>query len=82
MGQSVGRSNGGKSNGSVIFSFVDGYVWASWPGSDSIVRMGRYDIVIASMQDFLAQDELAERLANGGVRSTGPVPPGEASAFR
>jgi hypothetical protein len=52
-------------NGDVIFSFVDGFVWASWPGGVSMVRVGRYETVIASMQDFLAQCELGERLANG-----------------
>ena len=52
-------------NGDVIFSFVDGFVWASWPGTISLVRLGRYEAVTAMMRDFLAQCELGERLANG-----------------
>ena len=55
----------GKAHGDVIFSFVDGFVWASWPGAVSVVRVGDYEAVIAAMRDFLAQCELGERLANG-----------------
>ena len=52
-------------NEDIIFSFVDGFVWASWPGTISLVRLGRYETVTAMMQDFLAQCELGERLAKG-----------------
>ncbi|MGE5062450.1 MAG: hypothetical protein ACM3IG_00095 [Myxococcales bacterium] len=50
----------------IIFSSRDGYVWASWPESDLSVRLGRHDSVAAMMQNFLAQDALAERLAERG----------------
>src|SRR5690349_16456165 len=50
----------------IIFSSRDGYVWASWPESDLSVRLGRHDCVAAMMQNFLAQDAVAERLAERG----------------
>lgn len=48
----------------IVFSFVDGFVWANWPGTVSKVRLGRYGPVAAMMRDFLSQGELAERLEN------------------
>jgi len=48
----------------VIISFLDGFVWLSWMGSESKVKVGRYDPVVAAMRDFLAQCELGERLIN------------------
>ena len=49
----------------VIFSSLDGYVWASWPNAEGAVRLGRSTVVTAMMLDFIAQEELARRLANG-----------------
>ena len=49
--------------GAIVFSFVDGAVWASWPGQEASVKLGAYDAVTYMMRDFLAQCELAERLA-------------------
>ena len=46
----------------IIFSLLDGYVLASWPGTDASVRLGRHELVAAMMQDFLAQDALGRRL--------------------
>ena len=46
----------------IIFSLNDGYVLASWPGSDASVRLGRHEMVAAMMEDFLAQDALGRRL--------------------
>ena len=46
----------------IIFSLHDGYVLASWPGSDASVRLGRHEMVAAMMEDFLAQDALGRRL--------------------
>ena len=46
----------------IIFSLLDGYVLASWPGTDASVRLGRHDKVAAMMEDFLAQDALGRRL--------------------
>lgn len=60
MGPSLNASNDCDSN--VIFSFVDGFVWASWPGAVSMVRVGSYETVKTAMLDFLAQCEVAERL--------------------
>ena len=68
MGQSISRYNrnsGANLDEGVIFSFVDGFVWASWPGTDSVVRIGRYETVLAAMHDFVAQCELGDRLLNG-----------------
>jgi hypothetical protein len=61
-------SNDGEPNGQVIFSYLDGFVWASWPGAVSMVRVGEYEMVIAAMQDFLAQCEVGERLAKASPR--------------
>lgn len=47
----------------IIFSSRDGFVWASWPESDAVVRLGRQNIVSAMMQDFLEQNALGKRLA-------------------
>jgi hypothetical protein len=68
MGQSITSSAGydpADLEGEVIFSFVDGFVWASWPGTVATVRVGGYGSVTAAMRDFLAQGELGDRLANG-----------------
>jgi len=46
----------------IIFSLLDGYVLASWPGTDASVRLGRHELVAAMMEDFLAQDALGKRL--------------------
>jgi len=46
----------------IIFSSLDGYVWASWPNSNATIRLGRHDMVAAMMQDFLDQDSLGRRL--------------------
>ena len=56
--------------GHVIFSCIDNFVWASWPGAVSMVRVGGYEAVTAAMREFLAQGELGERLANGTPRTT------------
>ncbi len=70
MGRSMSRSDDWRDPDSdVIFSFLDGFVWASWPGAASMIRMGRYDAAIAAMRDFLAQCELGDRLANGTTKS-------------
>jgi hypothetical protein len=68
MGQSItssARYDSRDPDGEVIFSFVDGFVWASWPGTVATVRVGGYESVTAAMRDFLAQSELGDRLANG-----------------
>ena len=57
------RDEGAEPELEIIFSSRDGYVWASWPESNATVRLGRHRIVAAMMQDFLAQDALAQRLA-------------------
>ena len=46
----------------IIFSERDGYVLASWPGTNASVRLGRREMVAAMMEDFLAQAELGKRL--------------------
>lgn len=46
----------------IVFSSEGGFVWASWPATDVVVRLGNYERVIEVMQDFLAQDVLAGRM--------------------
>ena len=53
--------------GHVIFSLVDGTVWANWTGKSASVELGDYDTVTHMMRDFLAQCELGERLAGRKV---------------
>ena len=48
----------------IVFSFVDGAVWASWPSQGGAVKLGPYDAVTYMMRDFLAQCDLAQRLAS------------------
>jgi hypothetical protein len=51
------------SEGSIIFSLVDGSVWASWPGASASVKLGRHETVRCLMSDYLSESELGERLA-------------------
>jgi hypothetical protein len=51
------------SSEAVVFSLLNGFVWASWPGASGSVRLGRYEGVVDMMRDFLAQSELGDRLA-------------------
>jgi len=46
----------------IIFSLEDGQAWASRPGLGIRVRLGPEAEVTEMMHDFLAQQELAERL--------------------
>ena len=55
----------------VIFSLVDGSVWASWPGAPARVRLGEYQGVASMMRDFLAQCEIAERLLDHNSSDSG-----------
>jgi hypothetical protein len=48
--------------GAIIFSLVDGFVWACWPGTSASVRLGDHEPVIEMMRDFLAQCDLGARL--------------------
>ena len=48
----------------VIFSLTNGFVWASWPGTEACVRLGNYEAVTAMMRDYLAQAETANRLSD------------------
>lgn len=51
----------------IIFSLRDGYVWASWPGTNASVRLGRYEMVPAMMRDFLEQDALGHRMMGSPI---------------
>ena len=66
MGSGKSRSDyaTGDPNDGVIISYMGGFVWLSWLGAESKVKVGRYDPVVAAMRDFLAQCELGERLIN------------------
>jgi len=72
MGRRLDVSNaydGIEPKADVIFSLADDFVWASWPGTVSKVRLGTYEGVTAMMRDFIAQCELGERLAKGPSRN-------------
>jgi hypothetical protein len=46
----------------VTFSSRGGFVWASWPNTEAVVRLGRHEMIAPMMRDFLAQDALGKRL--------------------
>ena len=48
--------------GSVVFSLIDGKVWASWLGANGSVMLGSHAEVTYMMRDFLAQCDIGERL--------------------
>ncbi|HEU4651731.1 MAG TPA: hypothetical protein VFS49_09985 [Croceibacterium sp.] len=50
--------------GSVVFSLIDGKVWAGWLGANGSVMLGSSAEVTYMMRDFLAQCDFAERLAS------------------
>ena len=52
----------GHASDALMFSLVDGYVFASWPGANGAVRLGTYAQVREMMRDFLAQSEVGDRL--------------------
>ena len=47
----------------IVFSLKEGIVWASWYGDDAPVMLGTERKVSEMMEDFLAQGEVARRLA-------------------
>ena len=47
----------------IIFSLMNGAVWATWPRKGNSVELGESDAVTFMMRDFLAQCDLGERLA-------------------
>lgn len=51
-----------ESAGGIVFSLEQDQVWASWYGSGPPMRLGSRNRVGAMMKDFLAQEELADRL--------------------
>lgn len=53
-----------ESLGGIVFSLEKGQVWASWYGQGPPVLLGSQRKVGEMMKDFLAQEELAKRLAN------------------
>ncbi len=68
MSRSGVRPIGNQRRGSgeeIVFSLQEGFVWASWPGAQALVRLGRHEHVIEMMQDFLAHDALVTRLTKG-----------------
>jgi K+-sensing histidine kinase KdpD len=54
---------GPTSKDGVIFSLKEEQAWASWPEAGFHLRLGPQGEVASMMEDFLAQLELAERLA-------------------
>jgi hypothetical protein len=50
--------------GEIIFSLSDDMVWVSWPRKGASVELGHCETVTFMMRDFLAQCDLAQRLAN------------------
>ena len=72
-----GRDDRDERNDNIVFSYIDGYVWMGWPGHEGRVRVGSYEATAASMRDFLAQCELAERLTRNGRQPTNNEDSGE-----
>src|SRR5205085_12178643 len=56
----------GETSSGVIFSLEQGQAWASWPGHPLPVRLGPQREVETMMEDFLAQSQVAQRLALSG----------------
>jgi hypothetical protein len=48
----------------LIFSLLDGCVWANWNGTMTTVRLGDANMVVATMREFLEQCDLAVRLGH------------------
>jgi hypothetical protein len=61
---------GPTSENGVIFSLKDGQAWASWPTAGFHLRLGPQNEVADMMKDFLAQRELANRLAAAAQTKT------------
>ena len=59
------RNRGGDDHAAdeIVFSLKEGIVWASWYGDDAPVMLGSERKVSEMMEDFLAQGEVARRLA-------------------
>ena len=66
---------GPTSDGGVIFSLKDGEAWASWPMAGFHLRLGPEEAVAFMMSDFLAQRELAKRLAVAANELTSQAEP-------
>lgn len=59
----ISQSRGHDENsGGIVFSLDHDTVWASWYGPGAPLPLGPRSKVTAMMKDFLAQEELAERL--------------------
>jgi len=59
-----------ESEGGIVFSLEQGLVWASWYGQGAPVRLGTRRKVAHMMEDFLAQEELAQRLTSRNGRGS------------
>lgn len=56
------RRGADESAGGVVFSLENGQVWASWYGQSAPTLIGSQRKVSEMMQDFLKQQEVADRL--------------------
>jgi len=54
----------------VIFSLRDGDVWASRPDGHPAMLLGPHDEVVAAMDDFIRQDDFAQRLFDKAANSS------------
>ena len=50
----------------IVFSLRDGFVWVSWPETEAALKLGRHEAVTLMMRDFLAQDDLGQRVKDSG----------------
>ena len=50
----------------IVFSLRDGFVWVTWPETEAAIKLGRHEAVALMMRDFLAQDDLGQRLRDSG----------------
>ena len=63
MGQGLNPSgNDDRWKPDIVFSLRDGFIWVSWPETDAAIKLGRHEAVAGMMRDFLAQDDLGQRL--------------------
>jgi hypothetical protein len=58
----IQRRGADKAANGIVFSLREGEVWASWYDEDPPLRLGSRSSVAEMMKDFLAQEEVGNRL--------------------
>jgi len=82
VGQRINYSNGHGGDApetNVIFSYIDGYVWMSWPGYEGRVRVGPCENhssnarVPGPVRTWRAARQLERQIAFGPIVFLGPL---------